>query len=137
MEETLQKLLVFPPDPAQPLPDSHYDSGIKIQLEMVQQMPSKSLVIKTPDGESILDIIDPSVHSIPYAFILIAHAQHLNKGGKITDWTTLWGKMANFLCLFDGRQMRYAGKALDQIIEEMVTCARTSNKVCLRLQGSP
>jgi COP9 signalosome complex subunit 3 len=80
-------------------------------------------------------VIDPSLHSLTYAYVLQAHAEHLVKGGKLTDWSTIWEKMTNFLCTFDGRQMRYAPKVLDQIIEYSVDCARNSREVRLRFLG--
>jgi len=58
MEETLQKLLLFPPfpPPVTPLSDAQYDEGIRAQIAAMNKMGEKSLVAKTSGGESALDV---------------------------------------------------------------------------------
>ncbi|KAG4029497.1 hypothetical protein MFRU_015g00410 [Monilinia fructicola] len=117
MDNILPSILSFPPHPAPlvPLSDSQYDAGIKSQIETLKKIPEKILLQSTTGGESPLDVINPSLNTVPYIYILNAHiaAAHKNEGN--VNWNELWDKATGFLHSFDGRQVRYLGRQLLEV----------------------
>jgi COP9 signalosome complex subunit 3 len=78
-----------------------------------------------------MKVINPALNSVPYLFILNAHCIAISKGSKVTDLDTLCDKIDNFLEIFDGRQIRYLGKELTQLLDSLTQIARSSRQVCL------
>ena len=78
-----------------------------------------------------MQVINPALNSVPYANILIANLNALQKGGKGIKFESLLEKMAIFLGSFDPRQMRYLGSELVKIIESLAFHAQRTGQVCL------
>ncbi|TAQ90685.1 hypothetical protein B7494_g1014 [Chlorociboria aeruginascens] len=122
MDDILPKLLSFPPHPPplNPISDQRYDEEIKRHIEAVKKIPEKSLLLKTSGGESPLTVINPSLNTVPYTFILLAHIQAVNRGNKDINIEELLETCRVFLGSFDARQMRYLGHEFVTIVEATV-----------------
>ncbi|KAK2625304.1 hypothetical protein QTJ16_005673 [Diplocarpon rosae] len=134
MDDLLPKILSFPPHPppAVPLSDLQYDEGISNQIEILKKISDSKFMQQTSGGEHILDVIDPALNTVSYAFILIAHLNaYFKNNSKSADMDTLWGKLVNFLSVFDPRQMRYMGDELSHIIKKVSHIARDNQQAHL------
>ncbi|KAH7356587.1 hypothetical protein BKA65DRAFT_495016 [Rhexocercosporidium sp. MPI-PUGE-AT-0058] len=131
MDDLLSKLLSFPPHPPPhvPLSDQQYDDGIKEQIEVMKKIGETKLLQHTSGGENMLEVINPAFNTVPYAFCLVANIQATSKNNsKGVDMDTLWGKMTEFLGVFDTRQIRYLGDELSYIIRSVAEFARSSRQ---------
>ncbi|KAH8685727.1 hypothetical protein BGZ60DRAFT_99862 [Tricladium varicosporioides] len=126
MDDLLPKLLSFPPHPPPPngISDQQYEEGITTQISAIRNIADHRLLQQTSGGENVLDIINPALNTVPYAFVLIAHISAVQNGNKGADLDTLWGKMTGFLGKFDPRQVRYLGPELSRILDTTMTLAR-------------
>ncbi|CAG8982397.1 hypothetical protein HYALB_00007519 [Hymenoscyphus albidus] len=134
MDEILPKLLAFPPHPSPltPLSDAAYEEGIKSQIATVKSLSEAKLIQKTSSDENALDIINPSLNAVSFAFVLLANINTIMKGNdKQMDIETLWNHITTFLSNFDGRQIRYLGHELSNIIDAAVAIARRHNQIAL------
>jgi len=77
-------------------------------------------------------VINPALNTVPYVYILLAHMNAVNKNSKFMDLEVLYDKMTNFLVSFDGRQIRYLGKELAQVIEWVAGIGRNNRQVRLQ-----
>lgn len=152
MDDILPKLLTFPihPPPKTPITDQQYDNAIRSQIAVLEKLLPKQLLQSTPGGESILDVspsvvlsghfthpcaqvIDPALNSVPFLYILNAHCAIVTKGEKNVDLDYICDKIDKFLETFDGRQIRYLGRQLTQLIESWAYIARGARQVRLLL----
>jgi len=78
----------------------------------------------------VLQVINPALNTVPYAYILLANYSALAKGNKSINPDELWLKMANFLGNFDARQIRYLGVEYTRIVEIVALYARRQRQVC-------
>ncbi|OBT80961.1 hypothetical protein VF21_00235 [Pseudogymnoascus sp. 05NY08] len=133
MDKLLPSLLSFPahPPPIQPVSDEHYDEIIKSQVKYIKKLPAKSLLQTTSGGEGVLDIINPALNPIPYAFALLARVDEVQSAPKSAQNNTppekllpLWEKIVQFLENFDSRQVRYIGSEILEIITVVAALAR-------------
>ncbi|KFX99021.1 hypothetical protein V490_01991 [Pseudogymnoascus sp. VKM F-3557] len=133
MDKLLPLLLSFPvhPPPIQPLSDEQYDEGIKSQVKNLRKLPGKTLLQATSGGEDVLNIINPALNSIPYAFALLARTTEVQNNLKSAqnntppvDLMPLWEKIVHFLENFDSRQVRYIGPETLEIITIVAGLAR-------------
>ncbi|KFY09060.1 hypothetical protein V492_05656 [Pseudogymnoascus sp. VKM F-4246] len=133
MDKLLPLLLSFPshPPPIQPLSDEQYDEGIKAQVKNIRKLPGKTLLQATSGGEDILNIINPALNSIPYAFALLARVNDVQNAPKSAQNNTppaellpLWEKIVLFLENFDSKQVRYIGPETLEIITIVAALAR-------------
>lgn len=83
-----------------------------------------------------LQIINPALNSIPYAFALLARindVQNLQKSAQNNtppvDLMPLWEKIVHFLENFDPRQVRYIGSETLEIITVVAALARHLGQV--------
>ncbi|KAI9681124.1 MAG: hypothetical protein M1817_002406 [Caeruleum heppii] len=144
METLLPQLLAFPPHPppTPPLSDAQYDPQIRSVIQLLNKTSASVLVNGVKGGGDLLDIINPSSHSIPYLYTLLAHLnaqkERQNKGkGRTADkflptpGNSLWTKSCQFLEQFDSRQIRYAGGEWRRLIEVLAEAARAADKPLL------
>ncbi|OBT69275.1 hypothetical protein VE03_01900 [Pseudogymnoascus sp. 23342-1-I1] len=133
MDKLLPLLLSFPfhPPPIQPLSDKQYDEAIKPYVKDVKRLAGKALLQTTSGGEDILNIINPALNSIPYAFALLARINDVQNLQKLAqnntppvDLMPLWEKIVHFLENFDSRQARYIGSETLEIITVVAALAR-------------
>lgn len=129
----MSKLVTFPPQPppSSPLSDSRYDESIKHHITAVGKIGDKSLLQQTPSGASALDIINPALNTVSYVYVLLAHINAAQKGGKGLGWEKVWGRIESFLESFDARQIRYLGKEFTHIIDVALKYARSTNQPAL------
>lgn len=132
MDNLLSMLLSFPvhPLPQQPLSDKQYDESIRSQVERLRKVSDEQLLKLTSGGENVLDIINPALNTIPYAFALLAHARAVHdtfeavKNNHSTAVAFLWRKILLFLESFDGTQIRYIGSETRDVVEAFAELAR-------------
>lgn len=154
MDKLLPLLLSFPvhPPPIQPLSDEQYDESIKLQVKNIKKLSGKTLLQETSGGEDILNvgshhsnfvlltnflqIINPALNSIPYAFALLARVNEVQSALKSVqnntppvDLLPLWEKIVLFLENFDPRQVRYLGAETLEIITIVAALARHLGQV--------
>jgi COP9 signalosome complex subunit 3 len=82
-----------------------------------------------------LQVIHPTLNTVSYTYILLAHISVVEKGNRNIDPSALWEWSANFLGSFDPRQIRYLGKELYQVTDFVALCARRSRQVRLFTLG--
>ncbi|KAI9787569.1 MAG: hypothetical protein M1839_000100 [Geoglossum umbratile] len=139
MNDLLPQFLSFPPHPPPPHPisDFEYDKQIRGLVQLLTKQPPSLFVSGVRGGGDLLDILDPSINSLPYLFTLLAHIQaaQSHRGGSsgqealsIHPSSTLWGKIIDFLTKFDSRQVRYAGAEWRRLVELVEALARAINK---------
>ncbi|KAH0538475.1 hypothetical protein FGG08_004924 [Glutinoglossum americanum] len=139
MNELLPQLLSFPPHPPplHPISDFEYDKQIRCLVQLLNKQPASLLISGVRGGGDLLDILDPSINSLPYLFTLLAHVQAAQdrRGGlpgqeaiPIYPLGPLWGKIVEFLTRFDSRQVRYAGTEWRRLVELVEKIARSINK---------
>ncbi|KAI9810393.1 MAG: hypothetical protein M1827_006279 [Pycnora praestabilis] len=146
MDELLPQLLAFPPHPppAQPLSDAEYDRQIRALLQILNQTSANRLVGGVAGGGDLLDILDPSINTLPYMYALLAHINASQGGtGKQSNTSAsraslpgggLWLRMVEFLERFDARQIRYAGTEWRRVIETTAKTARAISKPLLAIR---
>ncbi|KAI4134601.1 MAG: hypothetical protein LQ341_006003 [Variospora aurantia] len=127
MEYLLPQLLSFPPHPPPPLPlsDQVYDKEIKTLRLVLNEIPANALTGGVPNGGDLLDILDPSINTLPYLYVLLAHI-HAGRQ-KVMIGGSLWLKTLNFLERFDSIQVRYVGVEFRRVILFMRDTALASN----------
>ncbi|MCJ1452493.1 hypothetical protein MMC28_002836 [Mycoblastus sanguinarius] len=133
MDALLPLLLAFPPHPPPqtPLPDAEYDKQIKTLVQTLSAIPASKLTTGVPNGGDLLSILDPSINTLPYLFVLLAHiggSSGKQKAGTISEafapGSLLWQKMLDFVERFDPVQIRYSGNEFRRLVELVVTKAR-------------
>ncbi|KAI9740935.1 MAG: hypothetical protein M1818_004541 [Claussenomyces sp. TS43310] len=132
MDNLMERILSFPPhpSPSQPLSDQQYDEGIRTQIEMLSKVDERRLKQPTSSGEHILEIISPSLNTVPYAYALVANnGALLDQPDSTISGEIVWQKMTSFLNYFDPRQARYIGSLLTAIIETIADHSRRLRQV--------
>ncbi|KAL8950474.1 MAG: hypothetical protein Q9222_003489 [Ikaeria aurantiellina] len=130
IESLLPFLLVFPPHPPPPIPiaDALYDKEIKNLRKLLNDTPANQLTSGVPNGGDLLDIIDPSINSLPFLYTLLAHF-NAGKQKGIPVGGPLWSKALEFFERFDPVQIRYVGtefRRLIIVIRDLAVSARTA-----------
>ncbi|KAL8965695.1 MAG: hypothetical protein Q9197_006380 [Variospora fuerteventurae] len=127
MEYLLPQLLSFPPHPPPPLPlsDQVYDKEIRTLRLVLNEIPANALTGGVPNGGDLLDILDPSINTLPYLYVLLAHI-HAGRQ-KIMIGGSFWLKTLNFLERFDPIQVRYVGVEFRRVILFIRDTALASN----------
>lgn len=74
-------------------------------------------------------MINPSLNTVPYIYILRAHIAAAHKGEKGINVNDLWEKATAFLHSFDKRQVRYLGKEIQDVIEFVAQVASEQRQV--------
>ncbi|EDN92309.1 hypothetical protein SS1G_08172 [Sclerotinia sclerotiorum 1980 UF-70] len=138
MDNFLSRMLLFPPHPAPlvPLSDSQYDAGITSQIETLKKTSEKTLLQSTAGGESPLDVINPSLNTVPYIYILNAHIAAAYKNEKGINIDNLWDKATSFLHSFDPRQIRYLGEELQDIMSFVAEVASQQHQSYVTIKSS-
>ncbi|KAI9878808.1 MAG: hypothetical protein M1830_010492 [Pleopsidium flavum] len=141
MDDLLPLLLSFPPHPppAHPLSNEEYDRQIRTLLQVLNQTPGSRLIGKIAGGGDLLDILDPSINTLPYLYALLAHINNVqsNNGKQTSNASSkpvlptgaLWPKMVDFLECFDPIQVRYAGHEWRRVVEMVAKSAKAVSKV--------
>ena len=137
----LLTLTAFPPreEPISNWSDGNYDTAIKAFLHELQKVPTKTLAANSLDTEqSLLNILDPSINSIPF---LLALNSHLPTGKPLRPVAVkdvvpgfhvgehLLDKAGLFFQKFDPVQVRYLGLEWRTLLEYVYRVTKLSNKV--------
>jgi len=105
MADTISILLSFPPDNVARLSPKDYDKQMNEYIKQLSKVP-KSFYTKTFDKKNILELLNPSVNTVPYALALVEQAKAGN-GNKATIEQILNNTIL-FFATFDPVQARYA-----------------------------
>lgn len=108
MGDPLAVMLSFPPDNLKSLSPSDLDSKITHYIANLDRLP-KTAWTKSVDKKSLLELLDPSVNSIPYLKCLCDSTQALGKQDK-QHGELLLDQVYIFLASFDPVQVRYVGE---------------------------
>ncbi|KAL8765421.1 MAG: hypothetical protein Q9209_007489 [Squamulea sp. 1 TL-2023] len=135
MESLLPQLLSFPPHPPPPFPlgDVAYDKEIKSLRKVLNDTPANSLVAAVPHGGSLLDILDPSINTLPFLYVLLANLG-AGKQKATTVGNPLWLKSVEFLHRFDPVQVRYVGTEFRRLIMYVKDIALAGRKARILIQ---
>ena len=119
MEALLPQLLAFPPNPPPPqaLSSPEYDKQIRVLIKFLHSTSAAKLKSKVQDEDGLLDVLDPSINTLPYLYALLANTGASN---SISPSDRLWGKMLHFMTSFDPVQVRYAGHEWRRLIESII-----------------
>ncbi|KAI9836846.1 MAG: hypothetical protein M1819_001011 [Sarea resinae] len=137
MDYLLPQLLAFPPHPppALPLSDVEYDRQIRGLLQTLNQTRASMLISGVPNGGDLLDILDPSINTLPYLYTLLAHINASTSSNSNTRFSRdtlptgkLWPYMVAFAERFDPTQVRYAGNEWRSVLECLAISANNANK---------
>ncbi|KAI4101858.1 MAG: hypothetical protein L6R37_004733 [Teloschistes peruensis] len=106
----LPQLLSFPPHPppAIPLTAAAYDKEIKHLRKALNGIPNHLLIGGVPNGGDLLEILDPSINTLPYLFVLLGHFYASRQKSTVLG-SPLWIKALGFFDRFDPVQIRYVG----------------------------
>ncbi|KAI9762569.1 MAG: hypothetical protein M4579_000372 [Chaenotheca gracillima] len=144
MDKLLSQLLAFPPpEGADNLTDSAFDSLVKDVVNVLQRTPASALTSETEDGGTLLQALDPRLNSVPYLYVLLAqsNSQQSHSGktssaffvnnGLIDPMTPLWANAVHFLQKFDSRQIRYVGHEFRRLVDLIAKSAKSFGKPLL------
>ncbi|KAL8998174.1 MAG: hypothetical protein Q9169_002728 [Polycauliona sp. 2 TL-2023] len=115
IDSLLPQLLAFPPHPPVPLVDVAYDKEIKGLRKVLNDTPASLLTAGVPSGGDLLDILDPSINTLPFLYVLLAHS-NAGKQKATTIGSPLWHKAVDFLHRFDSVQVRYVGTEFRRLV---------------------
>ncbi|KAL8912898.1 MAG: hypothetical protein Q9171_002192 [Xanthocarpia ochracea] len=116
-DSLLPQLLSFPPHPPPPVPlvDAAYDKEIKSLRRVLNDTPANALTAGAPYGGDLLEILDPSINTLPFLYVLLAHLS-AGKRKATTIGSPLWFKALIFLDRFDPVQIRYVGTEFRRLV---------------------
>ncbi|KAL8826865.1 MAG: hypothetical protein Q9191_003537 [Dirinaria sp. TL-2023a] len=139
MDGVLPKLLSFPPHPPPPIPlsDADYDTQIKSVLQLLNETSARKLTAGVSGSGDLLDILDPSVNTLPYLYALLAHINGASSGKlafgsantALLPGGRLWEPMLTFMDRFDPIQIRYSGQEFRNLIAAVEKAARLAQMV--------
>ncbi|KAL8795031.1 MAG: hypothetical protein Q9195_002479 [Heterodermia aff. obscurata] len=141
MDSLLPQLLSFPPHPSPiiPLPDAEVDRGLRRIVKLLNEVPAKKLTagLSGGDGGDLLDILDPSINSLPYLYVLVAHINSVSSGKQpsgskntaLLPGGRLWDPMLRFMEHFEPIQIRYGGAEFKRLVVAIEVAARKAAMV--------
>ncbi|KAH8881581.1 hypothetical protein GQ53DRAFT_787969 [Thozetella sp. PMI_491] len=109
MEQCASVLLSFPTD--QELSDEQYNKQARQHVAAIEKMAKERLLV--PFAEELLEHVNPSYNSISYLALLQTVYSEL-KTAQVSE--ELLARTANFLVVFDARQIRYFGITLTNLL---------------------
>ncbi|KAI1748052.1 cop9 subunit [Xylaria castorea] len=114
MDQCASVLLAFPPQSGL-ADDETYHKAASTHIQRLSRMlkeRAKDLVVYSP---SLFDVVDPAVNSLSYLTIL--HALIFPSLASSVPQDFILEKLVTFMVKFDGRQCRYAGVLLLDVME--------------------
>ncbi|KAL9108575.1 MAG: hypothetical protein Q9227_006661 [Pyrenula ochraceoflavens] len=131
-DDLFTKLQSFDPNA---IADADYDKQLKHTANYLSQLSQDKLVAGTSGGDDFLTLLDPTVQTIPYLFVLTAHIQHSSKKAKSTASKSntldpdgpLWAQILVFLREFDPLQIKYVSAEFRELLE-IITKTANANK---------
>ncbi|KAK4539549.1 hypothetical protein LTR36_010826 [Oleoguttula mirabilis] len=104
MADALAAMLSFPPDNVDKLSPKDYDRAMHAHMKIMDKTTQWT---KPVDKQNILDLLNPTLNSIPYLYALIEHIKAAGKDKTRLD--ALLDRALIFFALFDPVQVRYVG----------------------------
>ncbi|KAL9122363.1 MAG: hypothetical protein Q9187_001080 [Circinaria calcarea] len=144
MDELLAHLLTFPPHPPppQPLPDIEYDKQIRALVQLLNHTSASKLTSGMSSGDDLLDVLNPSINTLPYLHTLLAHIENAQNSKQsvaanlkaFSPSSELWRKMLKFMEHFDPIQVRYVGHEFRRLIDAAARVAYTASTPEIAIQ---
>ncbi|KAL8628559.1 hypothetical protein Q9189_005744 [Teloschistes chrysophthalmus] len=133
----LPQLLAFPPHPppAIPLTVAAYDKEIKHLRKLLGEIPNNLLIGGVHNGGDLLDILDPSINTLPYLFVLLGHFYASRQKSTVLG-SPLWIKALGFMDRFDPLQPTAAIRPIRTAIlrlDPSGSCFTSTHLVFVRL----
>jgi COP9 signalosome complex subunit 3 len=121
-------LLDFPPEGQISL--DQYHSRIRSFVDSLNKTDGAK-ILKADEQQDFLQVLNPSVNSISYLYILLLRYKVFfrSKSPTPTEARTLLFQALNFLQQLDSIQIRYAGDWLTDIIDQALNIATHINAV--------
>ncbi|KAL8934669.1 MAG: hypothetical protein Q9216_005789 [Gyalolechia sp. 2 TL-2023] len=129
MESLLPQLLSFPPHPPPqiPLSDAIYDKEIRILRKALNDTPASAFTGGVPNGGDLLDILDPSINTLPSLYVLLAHINTTRQKASVVGGSW-WFKALDFFERFDPVQVRYVGTEFRRLVVHVRDAALACNQ---------
>lgn len=115
MADPVTALLSFPPAKGTKISAKEYDIEITTYVRELLQI-SPTTWTKPIDKKNVLDLLDPSVNSIPYLFALNAQLKAAGPNEQ-EQLVFLVGRANEFLSSFDPIQVRYEGAQWHSLVD--------------------
>jgi COP9 signalosome complex subunit 3 len=123
MADTLSILRSFPPDKSKSLSPHDFDTQIGTYIRKLDKLPGAAWT-KSVDQKTLLEILDPAVHSIAYLKSLSEHTTLLKpqdrQGGEL-----LFDQTCIFFASFDPIQIRFVGELWREVWEWALNASQT------------
>lgn len=132
MESLLPQIFSFPPP--SPVSDNEYDKQAKQLVKALGEAGSDVLLERTPDGQELLSLLNPSENTIAYMAVLApkisAQQGKASQGlpATLLPDGTLYEKIVLFLEAFDPIQIRYVGSSLTALLDIVVKASEQSSQ---------
>ncbi|KAF2402305.1 hypothetical protein EJ06DRAFT_507035 [Trichodelitschia bisporula] len=124
MADLASLLLEFPPQDVEQLTPEEYEARITAFVASLREYgPQRAAAVDAE--QDLLKILDPSINSIAYLFVLSCRASRRTLKARLFD-STFWDRAAEFLRTFDPVQVRYAGTDLRNLLEVVASLAMQS-----------
>lgn len=130
--DLLNILLGFQPDAPELQERREYDKQAREFVDGLNKVGTSHFLKSADTPQDVLNVLDPTVNSIAYAFALrvrIHAAIEKNNTTSLEPRKPLWDKLVLFLESFDPVQMRYAGFEYRRLVEYVEQIARGSGSV--------
>lgn len=113
MAEALAVMLSFPPDNVDLLSPRDYDKSMTSYVSRMGKIP-QSQWLKQHDKQSLLELLDPAVNSLPYAATLYEQIKAVGKDKARQEY--LFNHALIFFASFDTIQVRYLAEQWTQLL---------------------
>ncbi|KAK5115195.1 hypothetical protein LTR85_009953 [Meristemomyces frigidus] len=123
MADALAVMLSFPPDNVAKLSPKDYDKEMGTYLKNLGKL-QQAQWLKQIDKQNILELLNPSVNSIPYAATLVEQIKAMGKDKSRLDY--LFDHTLIFFASFDPVQVRYLGEQWNQLLDWAMGKLRTA-----------
>ncbi|KAI1419704.1 cop9 subunit [Xylaria sp. FL1777] len=115
MDQCVSALLAFPPPQSDVADNETYHKAALLHVQRLTKMireQAQDLVAYSPE---ILNVVDPATNSLSYLAVL--HALLFPSLAAVVPQEIILNKLVTFMMLFDGRQCRYGGHILLDIMD--------------------
>lgn len=122
MADAVSVMVSFPRDNTKSLSPSEYDKQISAYTNSLAKLPAASWT-KSVDDKSLLELLDPSVNSIPYLKVLVDHVK-ADKAQDRDHVELLYDRACIFFTSFDPVQVRFAGELWYTLWDWALACVQ-------------
>ncbi|TID22208.1 cop9 subunit 3 [Venturia nashicola] len=131
MSDVAAQLLEFPPEISseRQLTPEEYNTKIDIFLKITLVNISANKLAAADKNQDLLQIIDPTINSLAYLFVLRNRLFEPSGKSKQNISPNTLTLALEFLTKFDGVQMRYAGSDFRTLLEWLLQTANRTNMV--------